>query len=113
MAAHDQTGWHPLRAILHAQVASDKQAAENLRYTLVALSKETLAPSSHLQKWTARLSSLLYSREPFARWAGLSLALRTSELSKSIMIECAQTWITATLPLLSVRGIAYNTCHPF
>jgi hypothetical protein len=103
MAAEHDAVWHPLRVILHAYLATDAKAVESLKHTLAVLSKEALAPSSHLQKWSARLSALMHASEPSARWAGLCLALKTAQLSKSVMIESAQAWVTVALPLLSVR----------
>lgn len=112
MAAESGAVWHPLRALLHTQTASDTQAVENVKYALTVLSEEALQPSPHLPKWTTRLLALLHAREPSARWAGLCLALRTAQLSQPVMIEFAQAWITATLPLLSVRAVVDCTMHP-
>jgi hypothetical protein len=103
MAAESETAWHPLRTLLHVQNVSDAKAVENLKYTLAVLSKEALAPSSHLQKWTARLASLMHASEPSAKWAGLCLALKMAQLSKAIMVECALSWVAIALPILSVR----------
>ncbi|TFY51360.1 hypothetical protein EVG20_g11035 [Dentipellis fragilis] len=90
-----------LRTFLQLQLATDAYAVLHLPYVLSVLSAQSLGPSEHLQKWTTRLSSLLYSKDPAARWAGLCLALQTSVLSKAIMMENAQGWIAIALPLLS------------
>lgn len=34
--------------------------------------------------------------------------MRTSVLSKAVMLECAQSWVTAALSLLSVRSSSCN-----
>jgi hypothetical protein len=102
MAADTGGPWHPLRTILHTYVATDAQAVEYLQHTMATLSRDALLASSHLPKWTARLSSLLQSKEPAARWTGLCLALKTAQLSKVILMECAQAWVTLSLNLLSV-----------
>ncbi|KAA1466753.1 hypothetical protein DENSPDRAFT_812014 [Dentipellis sp. KUC8613] len=90
-----------LRTFLQLQLATDAYAVLHLPYVLSVLSAQSLGPSEHLQKWTTRLSSLLYSKDPAARWAGLCLALQTSVLSKALMMENAQGWTAIALPLLS------------
>ena len=92
-----------LKSLLQFQLASDTSSVTNLPYCLSTLTAECLLPSAHLAKWTTRISSLMYSREPGARWAGLCLAHRTSLLSQAIMIDCAQSWLVVALPALSVR----------
>ena len=92
---------HPLKALLQLQLASDSYAVLYLPYILSSLTSAALRPSPHSQKWNARISSLLYSKDPGAKWAGLCIANETSIYSKSIMIECAQTWLAVALPLLS------------
>jgi hypothetical protein len=94
---------HPLKALLQLQLGSDSYAVLHLPYILASLTAESLLPSPHSSKWTARINSLLHSKAPDARWAGLCLAHKTSVLSKSTMIECAQSWIGIVLPVLSVR----------
>ncbi|KAF7355498.1 Pre-rRNA-processing protein rix1 [Mycena sanguinolenta] len=94
---------HPLKALLQLQLGSDSYAVLHLPYILSALTAQSLLPSEHSTKWTARVNSLLQSKSPDARWAGLCLAHKTSVLSKSTMIECAQSWIGVALPVLSVR----------
>jgi hypothetical protein len=93
---------HPLKSLLQLQLASDAYAAIHLPYILQSLTADAFVPSPHLSKWTARLNSLLSSKDAGGRWAGLLIALRTSALSKPIMIECAQGWISISLPVLSV-----------
>ncbi|KAI0065940.1 hypothetical protein BV25DRAFT_1613288 [Artomyces pyxidatus] len=99
---------HPLKILLQSQLASDSLAVLHLPYVLPTLSPQHLLPSPHLQKWIARLNSLIHSKDPGARWAGLVLATKTSVLSKSIMMEHAQSWIGAALPLLSKSEPAPN-----
>ncbi|KAJ3739588.1 rRNA processing/ribosome biogenesis-domain-containing protein [Lentinula detonsa] len=91
---------HPLKALLNFHLASDTSAVAHLPYILEILNSEHFFPSPHLTKWTARLSSLLHSKESGARWAGLCLAHKTSVYSKSIMIECAQSWLSIAIPIL-------------
>ncbi|THH14397.1 hypothetical protein EW146_g5930 [Bondarzewia mesenterica] len=92
---------HPLKLFLQHQLASDSNAILHLPYILSGLSSQCFTPSAHLQKWSTRLSSLIHSKDPGARWAGLCLAFQTSMCSKTLMIESAQSWIGAALPLLS------------
>lgn len=92
---------HPLKTLLQLQLASDSYTVLHLPHILSSLTPAAFLPSPHTQKWTARISSLLYSKDPGARWAGLSIAHKTSIYSKSIMIECAQTWLAVALPILS------------
>ncbi|KAJ7240352.1 rRNA processing/ribosome biogenesis-domain-containing protein [Mycena haematopus] len=94
---------HPLKALLQLQLGSDSYAVLHLPYILAALTAQSLLPSAHSTKWTARINSLLHSKSPDARWAGLCLAHKTSVLSKSTMIECAQSWIGVALPVLSKK----------
>lgn len=94
---------HPLKTLLQLQLASDALAVLHLPYVLSTLNSEVLQPSSHTQKWTTRVNSLIHSKDAGARWVGLCLAYQTSIYSKSLMLECAQSWVTVVLPLLSVR----------
>ncbi|KAI0743285.1 rRNA processing/ribosome biogenesis-domain-containing protein [Irpex lacteus] len=92
---------HPLKILLQLHVASDGNAALHLPYVLSTLTAKALEPSSHSQKWTTRINSLIHSKDGGARWAGLCIALRTSVLSRAIMLECAQSWVTASLSFIS------------
>jgi hypothetical protein len=94
---------HPLKTILQLHLASDVSAASHLPHALTVLDEQCLLPSSHISKLTARINSLLHSKEACGRWAGLCLAYRISECSKPLMIEYAQGWLSVALPLLSVR----------
>jgi hypothetical protein len=97
---------HPgrhIKFLLQFQLGSDNSSAINLPYCLSTLTSECLAPSTHVAKWTSRISSLMHAKEPGARWAGLCLAYKTSLLSQDIMIDCAQSWVVIALPMLSVR----------
>ena len=98
---------HPLRTLLQLQLASDSNAVLHLPYILSTLDATTLQPSSHTQKWTSRLGSLIHSKDVGARWAGLCIAQRTAVLSNPLMLECAPGWVTVVLPMLSVRMSRY------
>ncbi|EKM59257.1 uncharacterized protein PHACADRAFT_113693 [Phanerochaete carnosa HHB-10118-sp] len=91
---------HPLKILLQLHLASDTHAVLHLPYVLTTLNAEALQPSAHTQKWITRIYSLLHSKDASVRWAGLCIALRTSVNSRPVMIKCAQSWITATLPVL-------------
>lgn len=104
-------GWHPLKALLPIHLASDAQAIVHLPHILSTLRAEDLRPSEHTHKWTTRLNSLILSKDGGARWAGLSIALKTATLSQSLLLECAQTWVGAALPLLSVSEICVSRTH--
>lgn len=98
---------HPLKILLQLQLGTDASAVLHLPYVLRTLSVRTFSPASvHLQKWSARISSLIHSKDAGARWAGLCIALKTSTLYKSLMIECAQSWVGVALPMLSVSECA-------
>ncbi|KAL4241842.1 Pre-rRNA-processing protein RIX1 [Abortiporus biennis] len=90
-----------LKSLLQVQLASDGNAVLHLPYILSSLTVEHLQPSQHTQKWTTRINSLLQSKDAGARWAGCCIAFKTASLSKDIMIESAQSWVTTSLPLLS------------
>jgi hypothetical protein len=95
---------HRLKTWLQLHLATDSSAAINLPFVLNGLTEEDFLSSGHVQKWTIRINSLLHSKDPGARWAGLSIALRTATLSRNVMNECAHGWITVTLPMLFVRS---------
>jgi hypothetical protein len=101
MSASDSV--HPLKTFLQLQLATDGAAVQNLPYVVQFLSLQHLQPSSHVQKWASRINSLIHSKDPGARWAGLSIACQTSVLSRELMLENARGWVSATLPLFSVR----------
>lgn len=93
---------HPLKALLQLQLASDSSSVLHLPHVLSVLTPEYFLPSPHLIQWTARINSLLHSKDPGSRWAGLCIAQKTSIFSKSTMIENAQSWLGVALPMLSV-----------
>jgi hypothetical protein len=99
---------HPLKTFLHLQLASDKDAVLNLPYVVRFLSPQHLQPSPHLQKWMSRINSLIHSKDPGACWAGLAIAYQTSLLSREVMLESARSWVSAALPLFSVRVSTYT-----
>lgn len=94
---------HLLKTLLQLQLATDVSAVLHLPWIIPALTVACFTPSPHLQKWTTRLNSLIHSKDPGARWAGLTLALQTAMFSRELMMDNAQGWIGVALPLLSVR----------
>ncbi|KAJ3575808.1 hypothetical protein NP233_g842 [Leucocoprinus birnbaumii] len=92
---------HSLKSLLNIHLASDTSAVLHLHFILNTLTVESLAPSPHLPKWTARVQSLLHSRDAGGRWAGLVLAQKTAILSQELLLENGQTWVGVALPLLS------------
>ncbi|KAI6105876.1 rRNA processing/ribosome biogenesis-domain-containing protein [Pisolithus sp. B1] len=92
---------HPLQSILQSFLVSDVSAVLFAPQILKRLSSSCLAPSSHLQKWCTRITSLMHSKDPGARWAGICFAYRTSALSEELLIEHARSWVGIVLPLLS------------
>ncbi|KAI0268321.1 rRNA processing/ribosome biogenesis-domain-containing protein [Gloeopeniophorella convolvens] len=92
---------HPLKTFLQLHLASDGAAVVNLPNVIQLLSSQHLRPSSHTQKWSTRLNSLIHSKDPGARWAGLSLACQTAILSQALMLENAKSWVGAALSLFS------------
>ncbi|KIO31087.1 hypothetical protein M407DRAFT_221600 [Tulasnella calospora MUT 4182] len=87
--------------ILQHQLATDATTLAQMPIVLQTLTADHLKPSQPTGKWMARINSLLHSREPSFRWAGLCLADKTSELSVQLMLEHAETWIGIVLPMLS------------
>ena len=92
-----------LKSVLNLQLASDSSSVFHLPYVLSILSKDSLSPSPHLAKWSARIISLLHSKDPGARWAGLCIAHKSALLSKSFMVDSAASWLPIVVPMLSVR----------
>jgi hypothetical protein len=92
-----------LKSVLNLQLASDSSSVFHLPYVLSTLSKDSLSPSPHLAKWSARIISLLHSKDPGARWAGLCIAHKSALLSKSFMVESTASWLPIVIPMLSVR----------
>lgn len=103
---------HRLKTWLQLHLATDASAVINLPFVLNSLTEEDFFSQGHVQKWTIRINSLIHSKDPGARWAGLSIALRTAMLSRDVMNECAQGWIVVTLPMLFV-GAPYSLCFFF
>lgn len=93
---------HRLKTWLQLHLATDASAVVNLPFVLNSLTEEDFLSQGHVQKWTIRINSLIHSKDPGARWAGLSIALRTAILSRNVVNECAHGWITITLPMLFV-----------
>ncbi|KIK92288.1 hypothetical protein PAXRUDRAFT_830084 [Paxillus rubicundulus Ve08.2h10] len=92
---------HPLQVLLQSHLASDVSAVVHVSHVLEQLSPHYFAPSPHLQKWVTRITSLMHSKDPAARWAAICIAYRTSFLSRSLLIDNAQLWLGTLLPLLS------------
>ena len=95
-----------LKTLLQVHLASDSSAALHLPHVLATLSSTALQSSEHIQKRVARVNTLVASKDGAARWAGLCIALQTASLSRDLMLECAQAWVGAAIPLLSVRTIS-------
>ena len=93
---------HRLKTWLQLHLATDVSAVTNLPFVLNSLTEDDFLSQGHVQKWTIRIASLMHSKDPGARWAGLSIALKTATLSRDVMNECALGWITVTLPMLFV-----------
>jgi hypothetical protein len=93
---------HILKTLLTIHLASDASAALHLPLALNSVTAESLAPSIHLPKWTARIQALLHSKDPGGRWAGLVLAQKTATISQGLLLENGQAWVGIALPLLSV-----------
>lgn len=96
---------HPLKNLLQLQLGSDRNAILHLPHIISTLDAVALQPSPHTQKWTARINSLVLSKDSGARWAGLCIAFQTAAYSRDLMMECAQPWVTTALPMLSVRTV--------
>ena len=94
---------HRLKTWLQLYLATDASAVVNLPFVLNNLTEHDFSSQGHVQKWTIRINSLIHSKDPGARWAGLSIALRTATLSRDVMNECPHAWITVALPILFVR----------
>ena len=93
---------HRLKTWLQLHLATDASTVINLPFVLNSLTEEDFLSQGHVQKWTIRINSLVHSKDPGARWAGLSIALKTATLSRDVMNECAHAWITVALPMLFV-----------
>ena len=106
---------HRLKTWLQLHLATDASAVANLPFVLGSLTEEDFLSQGHVQKWTIRTNSLIHSKDPGAKWAGLSIALRTATLSRNVMNECAHGWITVALPMLFVcsrtLSIPFYTIH--
>ena len=92
-----------LKDLLQHQLATDFSTIRNIPYAISVLTPDSFAPSSYLTKWVSRINSLIHSKESAARWAGICLAYKTAQFSQDLMVESAQGWLGAVLPLLSVR----------
>lgn len=107
-------GFHPTEKIVQSMdvpdqlqtllqfLVTDASSIAHLSFILDHLSSSCLAPSPHLQKWITRVTSLMHSKDPAARWAAICIAYRMSFLSKSLLIDNAQSWVGIVFPSLSV-----------
>ncbi|KAH8999168.1 hypothetical protein EDB92DRAFT_1932569 [Lactarius akahatsu] len=86
---------HPLRTFLQLHLASDDAAVSNLPFVIQFLSPQ------HPSTWITRINSLVHSKDPGARWAGLSIACQIALFSRALMLENARNWVGAALPLFS------------
>lgn len=93
-----------LQTFLQLHLATDAVAVINLPSILSSLTSKSLESSPHLVKWTNRVNALIHCREPGARWAGITLALHTSKLTRNVLVSSAQSWVSTILPMLSVRA---------
>lgn len=89
-----------LDVILQHQLSTDEQAIASVLNVISQLTPSHLISPRLL---LARIHSLLQRpANPGARWAGLCLAYKVASLRSEILVENAKTWISFTLPLLSV-----------
>jgi len=92
---------HRLKTWLQLHLATDASAAINLPF-FSTVSPKSIFPLKDMPRNGLFESSLIHSKDPGARWAGLPIALRTATLSRDIMNECAHAWVTVALPILFV-----------
>ncbi len=91
-----------LDVILQHQLSTDEQAVASV---LTVITQLTPSHLNSPQLLLARIHSLLQKPAyPGARWAGLCLAYRVASIRSEIMVENAKSWISSTLPLLSVSN---------
>ncbi|KAF6762174.1 rRNA processing/ribosome biogenesis-domain-containing protein [Ephemerocybe angulata] len=90
-----------LKSLLQLQLASDSSSVAHLPYILNTLNEDCFAPNPHLAKWSARINSLLHSKDAGARWTGLCIAHKSSLTSKTFMLESAAVWLPVVIPMLS------------
>lgn len=90
-----------LQTCLQLHLTTDESAVYNVQHIIFTLSPHHLE-SAHAPKWMNRVNALIRARDAGARWAGLVLALQTSRLSRTLLLNSAQTWMTAVLPILLV-----------
>ena len=93
----------PLDHVLTALIATDSAAVANLPVVLGALEGVSLRASAHLRKLVARLSTLMHSKEPSARWVGICIANHCFKQDRDAVLEHAHVWVATCLPILSVR----------
>ena len=73
---------HWLTTWLQLHLATDDSAVTNLHFILNSLTGQDSLSQGQVQKWTIRINSPIHSKDPEARWAGFSIALRTATFSK-------------------------------
>ncbi|KAL4265026.1 Pre-rRNA-processing protein RIX1 [Pleurotus pulmonarius] len=88
-----------LATFLQIHLASDGNAVTHLPFILTSLCSNDFQPSPHLVKWTNRLNALIRSSDPSAQWAGLCIAHKTSQCSRSLMIDSAANWLASSMSI--------------
>ncbi|KZW03784.1 hypothetical protein EXIGLDRAFT_663068 [Exidia glandulosa HHB12029] len=91
----------PLEHVLQVLLANDNAAVQHLPTVLTSLSSPDYARSQHLRKFCTRVNALIHAKEPAPRWAGILIAEHAFRLNKDAVLDSAQAWVTAVLPLLS------------
>ncbi|KAF9491359.1 hypothetical protein BDN71DRAFT_1490338 [Pleurotus eryngii] len=86
-----------LATFLQIHLASDANAVTHLPFIMTSLYPNDFNPSPHLVKWTNRLNSLIRSSDPSVQWTGLCLAHKTSQCSRSLMIDSAANWLASSM----------------
>ncbi|KLO19861.1 hypothetical protein SCHPADRAFT_934991 [Schizopora paradoxa] len=90
-----------LHTFLQTYLSDDALSVTFLPAILSGLSSCDVENSTHLSKWVNRVNSLIHSKDAGIRWAGLCLALKTSQLARSVLLSSGQAWVAAVIPLLS------------
>lgn len=91
-----------LQNLLQNYLISDSSAVENLPFILSSLSKSCFVLRPSLSKWIARINSLFQSKDVSVKWAAACVAHRSASLSKDLTVECAPTWVSNAILIISV-----------
>lgn len=100
-----------VESVLQVYLANDNAAVQHLPSVLTALNSAEYARSPHLRKFCARLNALIHAKEAAPRWAGVLIAQHAFRLNKDAVLDNAHAWVTAVLPLLSVRAFLLSGPH--